>query len=184
MLTIVQGLSFIIEALLGGKQLAHMCEVSELVPLTGIHDHLLEEMGQDPREWLDTPEAQWAKLMKMVSTKQPVLVGHNLIYDLCFLHTMFIGPLPDTLAGFQGRIRELFPRIVDTKVLDSQTVDPDIVDLDLTQIFLRLRVQTYPVVEGTIGWSYPWGQQGPSTSAHNAGYDSKYSKRLGDYKLR
>jgi poly(A)-specific ribonuclease len=62
-----------------------------------------------------TPEKLADRLQKRLKENRPVLVGHNCLTDLIYIYRCFIGPLPDTVEGFQIAINELFPMIVDTK---------------------------------------------------------------------
>lgn len=49
--------------------------------------------------------------------KRPILIGYNMLYDLCFLFQTFTGTLPDTSKCFQDLIRKKMPYIVDTKYM-------------------------------------------------------------------
>lgn len=64
---------------------------------------------------LPVAETMLQESEKTLKSETPVLVGHNMFLDLCFLHATFFGPLPDTLEEFGRIIHELFPRIIDTK---------------------------------------------------------------------
>lgn len=44
---------------------------------------------------------------KIMELKKPV-VGHNLFTDLCYMHHMFIGKLPDDLEGFRVFLQQNF----------------------------------------------------------------------------
>ena len=48
------------------------------------------------------------------------LVGHNLLYDLLFLHDHFEGPLPPTLAACKATLHAKLPLIWDTKLLATR----------------------------------------------------------------
>ena len=48
------------------------------------------------------------------------LVGHNLLYDLLFLHDHFEGPLPPTLAACKATLHARLPLIWDTKLLATR----------------------------------------------------------------
>lgn len=49
--------------------------------------------------------------------KRPIIVGHNMLYDLCFLFKTFTGELPGTSKGFQELVRSKLPYIADTKYI-------------------------------------------------------------------
>ena len=53
---------------------------------------------------------------EMINSKKP-LIGHNCIYDICFLYDQFIGPLPSTFLKFTSEWRNLFPEIYDSKYI-------------------------------------------------------------------
>lgn len=46
-----------------------------------------------------------------------ILVGHNMLMDLMFLHDKFISPLPPKVEDFGDKILEYFPKVLDTKIL-------------------------------------------------------------------
>lgn len=107
------------------------------------------------------------QLEMSLRVSRPVLIGHNMLFDLCFLYNTFIGPLPNTWSAFRREIQVLFPRITDTKALalkDSAIEGGD----PLAELFEREK------------WACPqfswdavclWGGRG---KAHNAGFDSKF----------
>lgn len=114
----------------------------------------------------------------MIQENRPVILGHNLVYDLAFLYSMFVDELPLAASDFWGRLRWLFPRLIDTKVLISQDVDPDVIDLPLEETFAALITQVYPATEEVLGWRYNTGRRGfhsKTDKAHDAGFDSKSS---------
>lgn len=57
------------------------------------------------------------QIKSRIKVNRPVLVGHNMFYDLLFFHRCFLGPLPNTLAEFQAAIHDSFPVLADTKYL-------------------------------------------------------------------
>ncbi|KAL2137174.1 hypothetical protein VTI74DRAFT_7721 [Chaetomium olivicolor] len=72
----------------------------------------------------DSPPARLLLSLRLsqarLRRRRPILVGHNPLFDLCFIHEAFLGPLPADVASFRWRIHALFPRVVDTKYLASQ----------------------------------------------------------------
>ena len=58
---------------------------------------------------------------EMINSKKP-LVGHNCIYDMCFLYDQFIAPLPNTFNEFSKNWRENFSAIYDSKYIACQYV--------------------------------------------------------------
>ena len=165
----------VIEALINDGKSKDNRDYKFPVVLHGVDDTILESLGQDPTTWPSDPQEQWVKLFLRIEANRPVLIGHNVVYDLSFLHSMFIGPLPDNLESFRQRTHMLFPRVLDTKLLVSQVVDPDIIDQSLEDLHTSLECQSYPLVSGVPGWAYNRYSRSIGAkvgSAHNAGFDS------------
>lgn len=57
------------------------------------------------------------RVKRQLKQNRPVMVGHNMFFDLLFFYRCFIGSLPDTLQEFNGAIHDLFPMLADTKYL-------------------------------------------------------------------
>ena len=66
---------------------------------------------------------QFTELCKTLKGKGTVFVGHNLFLDLIYFYTLFFGPLPDRVEGFQRIIAQLFPLVFDTKYLADKIND-------------------------------------------------------------
>ncbi|SPO01020.1 uncharacterized protein DNG_03768 [Cephalotrichum gorgonifer] len=96
----------------------------------------------------------------------PILVGHNLAWDVAFLTEAFLHPLPDGLEEFVRTVDGMFPRLLDTRVLAANHSD-DFRDFDLSAIHAAL------IAEGEQPRCY-WapGMGYRSESAHDAGCDS------------
>lgn len=168
-------LLWVIESLINNGKFKDDEDFKYPAVLFGLEDIILISLGQDPAAWPRDPQAQWLEIVRKIKDNKPILIGHNVICDLCFLHSMFIGQLPDKLEDFRQRIHDLLPRVLDTKVLVSQAVDPDVVDQTLEQLFSELECQSHPFVSSVPGWTY--NRQSRSIgvrmgSAHNAGFDS------------
>ncbi|KXH34523.1 hypothetical protein CSIM01_00434 [Colletotrichum simmondsii] len=97
----------------------------------------------------------------------PTIVGHNQFMDLLFLYNTFIDDLPDSFLEFLVNIHELFPRIVDTKLLaiKDETIEGEDPLMDLYNRFNSDGTQP------DIHWdtAYGYGRRG---TAHQAGFDS------------
>ena len=63
------------------------------------------------------------ELCQTLKEKQTVVIGHNLFLDLIYFYTLFFGPLPDRVEGFQRIIAQLFPLVFDTKYLADKIND-------------------------------------------------------------
>lgn len=111
-------------------------------------------------------QASEAKLKE----KRPVLLGHNMFHDLCFLHATFFGPLPDTLDEFGRVMHGLFPRIIDTKHILKRDDNEMMPSKGLDEMFVELERSTIPfIIDGErIG---PAGKL-HLVNEHQAGHDS------------
>ncbi|EGO58277.1 hypothetical protein NEUTE1DRAFT_82678 [Neurospora tetrasperma FGSC 2508] len=49
--------------------------------------------------------------------RRPILLIHSQLDMLCHFYSTFLGPLPETLDGFTKEIHDIFPRIVDSRIL-------------------------------------------------------------------
>ena len=63
----------------------------------------------------------------------PILVGHNLGWDIAFLTETFLHPLPHTPGEFVRAADDMFPRLLDTKTLAANHT-AKFKDLDLSSI--------------------------------------------------
>lgn len=100
--------------------------------------------------------------------RSPVVIGHNILMDLCFLHSNFVAPVPKSLQEFRALTRERLPRIVDTKYLFTRGGDEMSPDYSLGECFDAVGSQPFPAVapDPYCGYSKP--------CPHQAGYDSKW----------
>lgn len=120
----------------------------------------------------------WSEVLRrrrQSDSRRATLVGHNILHDLCFLYTMFIGTLPRDLDGFCLRIHEVLPRVVDTKLVAAQMTDSDAVDETLADLFKLFKLQRYPHFRSVPGWGYNMhgrSYNSKQQSAHEAGFDS------------
>lgn len=98
--------------------------------------------------------------------KRPILIGHNMLYDLCFLRSNFVGDLPEAIEDFRAVTRSELPLIVDTKYLFTRGGDEMSPDYSLEQYFAHMKKEQVPRVMSSPPHSY----SGPRN--HQAGYDS------------
>ncbi|KAK1510439.1 uncharacterized protein CCOS01_15270 [Colletotrichum costaricense] len=100
-------------------------------------------------------------------TSSPTIIGHNQFMDLLFLYNTFIDDLPDSFLEFLVNIHQLFPRIVDTKLLaiKDDTIEGEDPLMDLYNRFDGNRTQP------SIHWDAAYGY-GRRETAHQAGFDS------------
>jgi poly(A)-specific ribonuclease len=102
--------------------------------------------------------------------KRPILLGHNMFHDLCFLHATFFGPLPDTLGEFDCTVHKLFPRIMDTKYILKRDDNETMPAKSLEEVFAEIERVAMPfTIDGEAG-SLPGRLH--LINEHQAGHDS------------
>ncbi|KAF4814747.1 Poly(A)-specific ribonuclease PNLDC1 [Colletotrichum siamense] len=110
--------------------------------------------------------ALWT-LESKLQLQRPPIVGHNQFFDLLFIYQTFFDDLPPSCGEFFANIYELFPHIIDTKLM--AIADQAIEGEDpLADIFDRL---IGDVSRPSIGWDPAHGYS-RRANAHEAGYDS------------
>lgn len=123
-------------------------------------------VGGDPISVMQR-KAELEEYESRLRNRSPVLVGHNILMDLCFLHSNFVAPVPKSVQGFRALTRERLPRIVDTKYLFIRGGDEMSPDYSLSESFDAVGSQSFPVVAPDPYYSYH------KACPHQAGYDSK-----------
>lgn len=94
----------------------------------------------------------FTELCNTLNENRTVLVGHNLFLDLIYFYTLFFGPLPDRVEGFQKIIAQLFPLVVDTKYLADKINDNSpLYNSSLQDIDRELSKLPVPMI-GLISW--------------------------------
>lgn len=158
------------EVLLGSKGRSEaLSTVNSSISPSYPEDDIVEVFGIRHKE-------SFQALVRRAQRNKPVLVGHNILHDLCFLHTMFVGQLPRTMEGFKNSIYRLFPRVLDTKVMTAAMTDADAVDETLEDLFNLFKLQDCPHTRTIFGWGYNFRNQSFQSNqqvAHEAGFDSK-----------
>ncbi|TQN73348.1 Poly(A)-specific ribonuclease PARN [Colletotrichum shisoi] len=123
-------------------------------------DLTAQTLGERVADALKTIEDQ-------LKRSRPVIVGHNQFMDLLFLYNTFVDDLPATLDDFLAKIHELFPYILDTKLMaiKHQAIEGEDPLIDLYDRFSDRKAM--PHIDWPPGYGY-----GRSGTAHQAGFDS------------
>ncbi|KAF3037475.1 hypothetical protein E8E12_003597 [Didymella heteroderae] len=143
------GFRWVFEALVGGEIDADLL-------------YILRSAG--PSDHRDRLDRALARLRK----NRPVIVGHNMFTDIVYLYRTFVGPLPNTLAGFNEKLHELCPRIVDTKYLATHDEGDLNASPTLEEIAKGLQSQRLP----NIVTHEDHAKYNELEAFHEAGYDS------------
>lgn len=126
-------------------------------------------VGEDPAKIIQLRK-DLKEYERRLRNQSPIFVGHNLLWDLCFLHTTFVGSLPETIDDFRAIVRERLPRVVDTKYLFTRGGHEMLPDQNLAECFAAVKTERSPVVRQDPEYSYL------APHPHQAGYDSKPSE--------
>ncbi|KXH55849.1 hypothetical protein CNYM01_09564 [Colletotrichum nymphaeae SA-01] len=131
-------------------------------------DDLCQDLEELSIETLENEVADALKELEAFGQEyKPTIIGHNQFMDLLFLYNTFIDVLPDTFDEFRAKIHNLFPYIIDTKLLaiKDDTIEGEDPLMDLYNRLDGNRTQP------SIHWdaAYGYGRRG---TAHQAGFDS------------
>ncbi|KAI1631087.1 ribonuclease H-like domain-containing protein [Biscogniauxia mediterranea] len=155
------GLRLIFEALTGGSFARHAHHQA----ITSEGGELVTQPCRSCNGNFDFDECEAA-----LKKKRPILVGHNMLYDLVFIYNTFFGVLPDSVDDFLLRAHELFPRLVDTKYMHTRGHHHMMHShMSLEELQQLYGGEQFPYV------SRPATFQG---RAHRAGYDSALTMNL------
>ncbi|XP_043472400.1 poly(A)-specific ribonuclease PARN-like isoform X2 [Leptopilina heterotoma] len=129
-------------------------------------------LEQKEKERLEMKEAiGLSALLKKISSSGKLIVGHNMLLDLCHVIRQFFNPLPETYSEFKALVHGLFPKIIDTKIISQSTQLKDKVPLTNLQYLL----DTCSKEPFSIPEVIPVKDRSYSTSiekSHEAGYDA------------
>lgn len=131
---------------------------------------------------------QYTRVVAALKHKRPVIVGHNIINDLIYLHAAFLLPLPDTAAAFAESIHAYFPLIIDTKFMatyNNSSMNPTsglakleqdlALEASISDVMAR-DLGTSPVVQ--IKTEAGFEKYDDVDLLHEAGYDAYITARV------
>ncbi|XP_033215427.1 poly(A)-specific ribonuclease PARN-like isoform X2 [Belonocnema kinseyi] len=110
-------------------------------------------------------------LLRKIANSGKLIVGHNMLLDLCHIIRQFFNPLPEKYSEFKALVHGLFPRILDTKVISQSPPFKDKMSFSSLQILL----ETLSKPPFSIPEVVPVKDRSYSTSCekcHEAGYDA------------
>ncbi|KAJ2905595.1 hypothetical protein MKZ38_004889 [Zalerion maritima] len=103
--------------------------------------------------------------------RKPIIIAHNSLYDLCFIHQTFFGPLPESLKDFTHAIHKLFPRVIDTKYMFLKESNLMVEETSLETCYRKSKYERFPKLAWLTSNCFITTNL-KSTKAHDAGYDS------------
>ncbi|TLS29864.1 hypothetical protein PpBr36_03547 [Pyricularia pennisetigena] len=146
------GFRFVFEALIGGD----FADEIDLGLLLTPEEYRTEGTATDTRAKLRAIEAK-------AKARARITIGHNSLFDLCFMYHSFIGTLPTDLQQFKIDIQAMFPRYVDTKYMATQDAKNIEVDQPLGELYCTVQSQELPLFHPKAPLC---------RGSHQAGYDT------------
>ena len=112
-----------------------------------------------------------SNLLKKIVESGKIIVGHNMLLDLCHIVHQFFTHLPNDYLEFKTLIHGLFPSLLDTKVIcQSQQFKEHVTSSNLNVLLDIVSKSPFsiPDVEPVEGRSYSVSTE----KSHEAGYDA------------
>jgi len=103
----------------------------------------------------------------LTSARKPI-IGHNIFLDLIHLYSQFYAPLPDSSEAFKVKIAQLFPTLIDTKLMASKVPSLQTTNLELLYNHLSKAPFDRPIIELDAGYQSYILQN----KFHEAGFDA------------
>ncbi|KAF7723583.1 hypothetical protein EC973_001824 [Apophysomyces ossiformis] len=63
------------------------------------------------------------KVIDWISESKKMVVGHNMLLDVCHIIGQFIEPLPESVGEFKNLAHSIFPNMIDTKYMSSAATE-------------------------------------------------------------
>ncbi|XP_045034681.1 poly(A)-specific ribonuclease PARN-like [Daphnia magna] len=113
----------------------------------------------------------FSRIIRKITDSGKLVVGHNMLLDLCHILGQFCAPLPEDYDDFKGMVNTFFPRFIDTKVMATTKPFRDLLQnsaLDrLLNSLLAAPFRNIEVIPATGFPSYT-----DNFKNHEAGYDA------------
>lgn len=111
------------------------------------------------------------KYISIFLFQEKIIVGHNMLLDLCHIIHQFFTPLPSDYSEFKSLIHGLFPNLLDTKVICQSHQFKELVSSSNLNFLLETLSKppfSIPEIESVEGRSYSVSTE----KSHEAGYDA------------
>lgn len=131
-----------------------------------------KEKEKREREKLEIKHAVGlSTLLKKIVESEKIIVGHNMLLDLCHIVHQFFTFLPSSYSEFKTLLHGLFPSLLDTKVICQSQQFKELVSSSNLNSLLDIVSKppfSIPEVEPVEGRSYSVSKE----KSHEAGYDA------------
>lgn len=128
---------------------------------------------KDEAELTDLVDAfGFSRVIQKITESKKMVVGHNMVLDIAHTLNQFCGPLPDNYNDFKAMTQEVFPIILDTKLMANTIPFKDeITKSTLEGMMETLSKMPYELPEAVPKYS-GGGYHLDSNKYHEAGYDA------------
>nr|XP_012151358.1 PREDICTED: poly(A)-specific ribonuclease PARN-like isoform X2 [Megachile rotundata] len=131
-----------------------------------------KEIKRKEKEKLEIQQAVGlSMLMRKIADSGKLIVGHNMLLDLCHIVHQFFGQLPENYLEFKALVHSLFPKVLDTKIIcHSQQFRECVPSSNLNILLETISKSPFkvPEVESIDGRGYSMLAE----KCHEAGYDA------------
>ncbi|KAI9010900.1 ribonuclease H-like domain-containing protein [Phycomyces nitens] len=112
------------------------------------------------------------RVIDWISESKKIVVGHNMLLDICHVIGQFVEPLPESVHDFKALAHTVFPNMVDTKHLSTfvpefQPLFGSSTSLDILRFETNKAEFKNPRID--MDWEFP---RYLTEKAHEAGYDA------------
>ena len=115
----------------------------------------------------------FSKIIKLLTESNKLVIGHNMLLDLLFTIKQFVTPLPPSLDEFKVLVQNVFPQLVDTKLMGSLLPFKELLSSTaLGDLYSQLQTSPFcpPSLDAPEKYKADDGLQ--KNQQHDAGYDS------------
>ncbi|XKL67209.1 hypothetical protein PGB90_010629 [Kerria lacca] len=114
----------------------------------------------------------FSKIIKHISKSEKLIVGHNMLLDICHIVNRFCWPLPDSYWEFKEMVHQIFPRVIDTKYMCSAYPFRDLIPSSvLSHMLKRLKEPPFQFPEAEAE-NAECGYSMTERKSHEAGFDA------------
>ncbi|XP_046660583.1 LOW QUALITY PROTEIN: poly(A)-specific ribonuclease PARN-like [Homalodisca vitripennis] len=137
----------------------------------------VEEKAEEEKKKLEDEESEldeaigFSNVIRLISHSRKLVVGHNMLLDLCHVLHRFCEPLPDSYREFKELLHTVFPYILDTKFMCSiAPLNEAVPSSVLSHLLATVSQQPFQLLEVE-----PEGEHAYTTleeKEHEAGFDA------------
>ena len=114
----------------------------------------------------------FTRVIEKITESGKLVLGHNMILDIAQTINQFCGPLPESYTEFKSMSREVFPNLLDTKLMaNTIPFKQEIYNSSLEELYKTVQSPPYSLPEvrpAEAGLGYTEG----CDRYHEAGYDA------------